>query len=623
MSTHQAAIDRQLLANSLLRCGPWTCTHDDDALCDHARAQARAVAQDAAYLGQPRRAMEKAITRAERHGIEPPEGYGIAGTLGRLSCELWWRRKLRRINSRRLEQRQRILGRVHLRDGIYISQEGLQRRREQNVRNAMLLEAMTATNQEGQEYTLAELSELGLANPNNRRAELMLRIRDTENEARRLGHVGMFYTITCPSRFHPVKARPFRINTKYDGSTPREAQAHLQGQWAKARAKLKRLGRGIYGIRVVEPHHDGTPHWHLLLWMKPEDVGAVTSELREYAFEVDRHELTTKEARKARFDAKAIDYSRGTAAGYVAKYISKNINGEQFSRGNIVGDNLDKYGHPLEASAPRIEAWASCWGIRQFQFVGLPSVTVWRELRRIREAELLDAWEQERNPEPEAAAILAEIRQYADAGQWDKWLRAMGGPMTPRAEQPVKPWAITRRASRLNEETGEEITEQRNRYGEPLQSILGVIVQSDLGEPAECLTRFYRWDVAPKGQKSGFDFERSGAADSPRTHVNNCTPPAKPRENPDPRTVYEPWELNATDWFRRMNPAPDPQQVEKLRADTAIAANRFAIESEERRQAKQAERDRTRQLREAENTVIRWLANDEITIQEAAEVLTA
>ena len=93
---------------------------------------------------------------------------------------------------------------MHAQAGIYCSDMTLERRRSQKVRNRALLETLEAINQEGQSYTLAELAELGLANPDHRRAELMLRIRGTEAEARRLGHVGMFYTVTTPSRFHPV-----------------------------------------------------------------------------------------------------------------------------------------------------------------------------------------------------------------------------------------------------------------------------------------------------------------------------------------------------------------------------------------------------------------------------------
>ncbi|MDL4862273.1 replication endonuclease [Halomonas elongata] len=517
-------------------------------------------------------ALKAARRRAAAHGIEAPaRRLDESVQLAKLTCSQWWRRKLRRTAGRRLEQVQREAHRVHKRAGIYCSDMTVERRRSQKVRNRALLETLEAINQDGQVYTLAELAELGLANPDHRRAELMLRIRDTEAEARRLGHTGMFYTITAPSRFHPVLSRNARRNRKYDGSTPREAQQYLQALWAKARAKLAREGLGVYGIRVVEPHHDGTPHWHLLLWMQPGSEPRVTEILREYAEAESPEELLDRWGHKstARFKPVRIDYSRGTAAGYVAKYISKNINGEQFARDGVEGDHQDRYEHDLSESAPRIEAWAATWGIRQFQFLGLPSVTVWREVRRLTEQqeEQLRQWEEATRPTPQAAARFTEIRQAANAGQWDQFLRLMGGPNTPRRDQPIKPWRVTRMDTQRDEfshATGEvdQGLEARGRYGETVSTTWGLVVNDGRGRQAEYLTRLFRWEIRPRHQRA--EGQGAGAAGDPWTCVNNCTGVDITPRQPSPEVLAE--------QVQRFEAWRQSDEVRAIEADAAFEA---------------------------------------------------
>ncbi len=227
---------------------------------------------------------------------------------------------------------------------------------------------------------------------------------------------------------------------------------------AKPRPTCSRYGTRPRGVSprepghlrhsCVEPHHDGTPHWHLLLWMKPEHTKRVNEILRSHAEADTPEELFDRRGNKttARFKVEKIDYQRGTAAGYVAKYISKNINGEQFVRDGVKNDDKDRYGHELNSAAPRIESWAAVWGIRQFQFVGLPSVTVWREVRRLNEKHIdeLESWEQATRPDKRIAGRLEQIRKAANAGQWDQFLRLMGGPNLPRKQRPVKPWTMPR-----------------------------------------------------------------------------------------------------------------------------------------------------------------------------------
>ncbi|MBL1887440.1 replication endonuclease, partial [Klebsiella pneumoniae] len=113
-----------------------------------------------------------------------------------------------------------------------------------------------------------------VANPAIRRCELMTRIRGFENICNELGYVGEFYTLTAPSKYHATTKAGYR-NSKWNGASPSDTQSYLTGLWARIRAKLHREEIRIFGIRVAEPHHDGTPHWHMLMFMLPEDVERV------------------------------------------------------------------------------------------------------------------------------------------------------------------------------------------------------------------------------------------------------------------------------------------------------------------------------------------------------------
>ncbi|GAC1328548.1 MAG: hypothetical protein NVSMB28_25490 [Collimonas sp.] len=129
---------------------------------------------------------------------------------------------------------------------------------------------------------------------------------------------------------------------------------------------------------------------------------------------------------KRRLKVVRIDWNLGSAAGYIAKYVAKNIDGAH------VGDHKTKDGYTVvpdcvggvELVPPaRIEAWAACWGIRQFQQWGGAPVTVWRELRRIKgdmvnqaPAPMRRAWDAAQKIEGEKRADFAE------------YMRAQGEP---------------------------------------------------------------------------------------------------------------------------------------------------------------------------------------------------
>ncbi len=407
--------------------------------------------------------------------ITPPdaEKHGNYGALMRLACPKWWRRALRKQHARGLEKLEIQTGRVSKRAGIYSSNDTVARRREQKTRNTRILDSVKAVNNEGQEYTLTELSALNVSNPAIRRMELMTRIAGFEEVANEWGMVGEFYTLTAPSKFHARLSKSGGENPKYKGYTPTETQAFLSNQWAKIRAAWNRAGVEPFGFRVVEPHHDGTPHWHLLLFMPPQHVLFARAIMSRYALEVDGTEAG---AVKQRFKAVAIDKKRGSAAGYIAKYIAKAIDG--------FGVDYDLFGVDAAKASERIEAWASTWGIRQFQQIGGPSVTVWRELRRL-EGE-------------QDSKLLEAARVAADEGNWAEYCRLnWGGGVS-----------LLR-----------EVVEGFGQYGdEKAEPVLGVY---DNFAGVGVVTRIYTWEIG-RGL-ADTEKERSGEAAPPWSTVNNCT----------------------------------------------------------------------------------------------------
>ena len=410
--------------------------------------------------------------------IEVPATKTEQGLVGRLSDGEWWERRLKTMQMRATEQIAREFGIVNKRNEVYVSNELFKRITARRKKSLLSLANLVAVSDTGDEISMLEIAKSGVSNPEVRRMELMTRIAGFEQYAQRNAHVGEFYTLTTPSKFHAYHQDGQR-NKKFQGATPREAQAYLCSVWAKVRAAIHRRGITTYGFRIAEPHHDATPHWHMLLFMPKEHKEIVRELLSKYALEVDGNEWGAK---KHRFEAVSINWKKGTAAGYIAKYISKNINGYG------VDEDFES-GADAESSAERVSVWASIWGIRQFQQIGGSSVTIWREFRRLREE--LDNKEFE------------QLRKAADDGDWCKFCDLLGGAEMPKSGQPVS----VHRIDTFDPETGEI---KLNNYGEFIEAIEGLY----LYEIEYLRTRLKRWTIQ---KKSGGDSSDTWSS------VNNCT----------------------------------------------------------------------------------------------------
>ncbi|MCG6368927.1 replication endonuclease [Vibrio fluvialis] len=435
-------------------------------------------------------------------GITPPRKYkkqtwlSAATDMSKIKSDGWLFDRLTRIRKTMREHLAIAMGQVSARASAYCSWDCLREHKEQKeknwefIKNGMLFEQDT-----GEEADLMNMVLKSISNPAILRHELMARCRGYEDIGSLLNLQGMFLTLTAPGKYHNSYQSGGFI-PHWNGASPKQTQGYLNNVWQRIRAKLDREGIRWFGLRVAEPHHDGTPHWHLLLWVRPQDALAVSDIFIRYAVREDAMELFKKadlyypvayqapqycaptvapkngfkvphkiyakdfpcqvaDLRpkveipdlvraatmqnkvtllnidyKARCDVKFIDPNQGTATGYIAKYIAKNIDG--YAMDDLVSDETGK---SVKDMAKNVTAWKSRHCIRQFQFFGGAPVTTYRELRRyanldkasfmdyltqLNRSEMLDIYlEMERKPNKKFVGPAIPDHLLKDAKRFD------------------------------------------------------------------------------------------------------------------------------------------------------------------------------------------------------------
>ncbi|WP_279204417.1 replication endonuclease [Obesumbacterium proteus] len=448
--------------------------------------------------------------------------------ISKMLDDRYWNRNLKKYATRWREHLHIAFGDVKRGAAPYCSKHHVDEWDARRKRSRAIMARLELEDQDTKErISLIEQIDKSISNPALRRVELMTRIGGFEKVATESGYVGQFFTLTAPSKYHAYTVFGHR-NAKWNGSSPRATQRYLNRVWQQIRAELARREIPVFGLRVAESHHDGTPHWHGLLFSLPEHSAELLEVMEDYATREDAEELQGKHGNRPRFEMKPIDQEIGSATGYVVKYISKNIDGYALD-----GETDDESGRPLKETAKHATAWASCWGIRQFQFLGGAPVSVWRELRRFRNQEQADKI----NP------LFAELHRAADAGDWQQYTQLQGGALVARRDLPLRIWYQQK--------------EEPNDYGEYLDLIKGLMMPAVHIPPIE--TRLHTYRIVRKkpevlddsGQAVDFDFDLRGASAPSRTRVNNCTEVKKRTNSPpgSPSLMTVPTEREGPEQF--------------------------------------------------------------------------
>lgn len=468
----------------------------DDVKPEEIRQAWERVAAEAMRLEVIPPAFEQLRRKKRRRKPVPYEL--IPPSLARMLCADWWYRKLWQMRCEWREEQLRAVCLVNKKASPYVSYEAVIHKREQRRKSLEFFRSHELINEDGDTLDMEDVVNASNSNPAHRRNEMMACVKGLELIAEMRGDCAVFYTITCPSRFHATlnNGRP---NPKWTSATVRQSSDYLVDTFAAFRKAMHKAGLRWYGVRVAEPHHDGTVHWHLLCFMRKKDRRSITAMLRKFAIREDREELGTNTG--PRFKSELINPRKGTPTSYIAKYISKNIDGRGLAK-----EISKETGRSLRDSAEHVSAWASLHRVQQFRFFGIPGRQAYRELRLLAgQAARVQGERKAGAPvldNPRLDAVLAA----ADAGCFATYIMKQGGVLVPRKHHLVR--------------TAYELNDEPSAYGDHGIRIYGI--WSPIIEGRIC-THAIKWKMVRKA----VDVQEAAAdqgACAPWTRGNNCPP---------------------------------------------------------------------------------------------------
>ncbi|ENT5105943.1 replication endonuclease [Pseudomonas aeruginosa] len=218
------------------------------------------------------------------------------------------------------------------------------------------------------------------------------------------GHLSVLITLGLDGRFHSS-------SPQYQGFAFDDAHAALHGIYEPLLDGLSRRGiRGVdfYGARCIEVHADGCPHWHVVIYLRPDLLLYLIERLRGLHYKQSKEMGEHFDA----FSGRIVQVQEPTDLaryGAAVSYIFKN------SYAGRAGD-ADQF-----MAALRQKVAISIQGKRQYDFIGMSgSRSVMRELRKHESVggvadELVLGRDQDRREERQYSAIKALVNGELDS----------------------------------------------------------------------------------------------------------------------------------------------------------------------------------------------------------------
>ena len=357
----------------------------------------------------------------------------------KLSDRRYHVRHLRRRASTARQALASVLGTIGYNASSYADSFALScwKERQESAKSYGLSHNLSWTDRAGS-TRLVSLFEIFESSRKARFAQLYAQTVALDKVATKRNLIPIFITITLPPQYHPNPkfGLPYGGNDIEDCPLPTDTDKALQHIWKKFRARASVDKIELLGLKVVEPHLDGCPHLHCLLYVKDiSEVGALDRHLQALRPEpVDGERIATK--------LEILDRTRAKPASYVMKYLIKCL--PAYERASELSDGTcDESGDPDHlAHHCEVRAWASERRLRQFAWLGLHGLrTAWQRLYQSSEADIEDA-----------PRSIIEATKALKEGRWSDALEALGAIKSDNKARPRIAYV-----------------DARNKYGEPIR----------------------------------------------------------------------------------------------------------------------------------------------------------
>ncbi|ELF2248821.1 replication endonuclease [Salmonella enterica] len=447
---------------------------------------------------------------AEHFKADPPEWSRFTGkkltpeqlkiAISRMISVRFWSRHFRTFTRRWREHLYIAVGDVRRQRSVICSPQWVQHWLASRKRGREIMAETDLEDEEtGETLPLLSAVDASVSNNEKRRAEMLTRVKGLE-ELAALDHmsqdsdyVALFFTWTAPQQYH-AWLETGRRNRKWNGASPRETQRYFTRTFKNFSTALTRRDIHIFGMHVTESHHDGTPHWHGILFVRREQEATLRDVFEGYAnAENCSAHRPGKPPEQSQLMIKPVDKRMGSLTAYITKHICRNL------EGCAPGGRDKETGRPWTELARHSAAWASLWGIKQFQFTGGPPVSVWRELRKLSDQKQADS----------VSPVFGELHHAAGAGDWAEYTRLQGGLPAARKKLTMRTWY--------------QAASEPDECGQYTAIIKGVYLPGTGKAPVATRTRKWKVKTPRQNVKPGFMKNRRKPALTPWTRINNCT----------------------------------------------------------------------------------------------------